>query len=130
MSRKPRIWVSTCGTSTRFISAPPSCSGLSRDAALEEEHGDERVDGQRLGESGNDDHGELNLAGRLGLTPDRLHGAVADAAQPDARADRRKPDPDRKSPTQCRMEIHRRPPFLVSERVALPLRARDRRAGA
>src|SRR5205814_6176915 len=100
MSRKPRIWVSTCGTSTRFISAPWS-RGSARDAALEEEHGDERVDRERLGECRDDDHRQLDARRRLRLASDRLHGAVADAAETDARADRREPDADREAPSEC-----------------------------
>src|SRR5262245_56669750 len=123
MSRKPRIWVRTCRMSINSISTP--CAGgprSARDLALEEEHRDERVDRERFGQRRDDDHGELDLAGRLGLTPDRLHGAAADAAESDARADRRESDADRKAPTECRVEIHRQPPFLVSGRAAPPPR--------
>src|SRR5512134_2932802 len=104
MSRKPRIWVRTCRMSISSISTPSPRRLLARrrdDAALEEEHRDERVDRERFGQCRDDDHRELDLARGLGLTPDRLHGAVADAAETDARADRRESDADRETPTEC-----------------------------
>src|SRR5438876_3729672 len=110
MSRKPTICVRTCLMSMRFMTlpsrGPTAPRRLLADLALEQEHGHERVDRQRLGERGDDDHRELDLARGFRLATDCLHGAVADAAEPDARADRRQADADRQAPTKCRMEVH------------------------
>src|SRR5580765_860673 len=96
--RKPRIWVPTMRMSIRFMRAPfagprggagaaSSCACGASDLALQEEHGHERIDRERLGERGDDDHGELDLRRGLRLAADRLHGALADQAETDARTD-------------------------------------------
>src|SRR5215471_13904835 len=111
--RKPRIWVPTMRMSIRFMRAPftgPAlCAGVpgstpyrvrrlpSSDLALQEEHGHERIDRERLGERGDDDHGELDLARGLRLAADGLHGALTDQAEADARADGGDADSDGKT---------------------------------
>ena len=82
----------------RRMDAGETCAPrLAGDLVLQQEHGHERVDRERLGERRDDDHVELDLRGGLRLPADRLHGAVADAAETDARADRRESDSDGKT---------------------------------
>src|SRR5690349_3560626 len=116
MMRNPRIWLRTCRMSMRFMSAPrrggssrpsaPPAPASTADLPRQEEHGHERVDRQRLGQRGDDDHGELNACGGFGLTADRLHGALTDETQTDARADRGDADAERETERQRCLEIH------------------------
>src|SRR5689334_25063331 len=116
MMRKPRIWVRTCRMSMRFMIAPRrGASSLTSalpapastaDLSRQEEHGHERVDRQRLGQRGDDDHGELDACGGFGLTADRLHGALTDQAETDARADRGDADAERETESQRCLEMH------------------------
>src|SRR5262249_47353820 len=64
----------------------------SADATLKEEHRDERVDRERLGEAEADDHGHLELGKDLRLPAHRLHRALAEQADADARSDGREAD--------------------------------------
>src|SRR5262245_62238418 len=115
-SRKPRIWVPTMRMSIRFMRAPLAARAHARayrvrrprasDIALEEETGHASVDRERFGERRDDDHGELDLRGGLRLAADRLHGALADQAEADARADGGDADAERQTERKCGMHIH------------------------
>src|SRR5437867_1628654 len=66
------------------------------DSSLEEEHRDERVNRERLGETEADDHGDLELREHLRLAAHRLQGALAQEADADARHNGREADSNRK----------------------------------
>src|SRR5262245_22128748 len=119
-TRNPRIWVTTIFGSIRFtrrLLADEQCAGCTGhnrssngfprllNLWREKEHGDERVDRERFGECRDDDHGELDLAVRLGLTADRLHRALSDQTETDTRADRRDADAERESECQRCLEV-------------------------
>src|SRR5258705_11556236 len=81
-------------------------AGGSADTTLKEEHRDERVDRERLGEAEADDHRHLELGKDLRLAPHRLHGALAEETDADARPDGREADAERESESQRCGEKH------------------------
>ncbi len=95
--RSDRSWVRGCRTcggraeaprrTNNGLAAPTRGTGGCGSDELEEDEDHEADEGERLGERDAEEHGRLDLAGRLGLAGHGLHGLADEVADADAGAD-------------------------------------------